>query len=158
MPPSRNTAREREVVTMFKQGMKASDIARHFGVSRERIRQMLARGGSQTSQPTIADRLDLADLFRRYQAGERIEDLAQEVEISRQYLYDLFRKHGFTKSRKGRPYKWTAQRVAEMHRDYMAGMTQNELAKKYGVKQTYISSLFIQRGLYRFPKHRRHTA
>ena len=126
---------------MRKDGHTITSIAKHFGISKQRVSEIF-RLYNQPLRITATD-----DDIRAINNPERIADtfgisvLRARERMKRLGLYK-------TQPHKGRPpfSIWTKDKVEPMYQDYQDGMTQANIAVKYGIKQSTVSMLFIKHG------------
>lgn len=129
--------RDDEICKLFQEGMSQADISRRYGLTRERIRIILGRRG----------------LFKFHLTREllvkHIEQGDSPQQIAAHYGYDhhenicaYLRKFNipYTLDRR---YKYKREFVDSMYADYLAGMTQDAVAAKYGICQSGVSRVFL---------------
>lgn len=145
--------RAKDMYVMYaEEGKTFQQIADHYGISKQRVAQILHNNGFETHRRTKCAGLDLEAIYARYQAGYTIAEISRDYEITPMYLAVLLRKRGYATDDKPRGYVWTPERLAALKADYDSGMAQSEIAKKYGVWQTGISSVMRKYGISRRPQ------
>lgn len=137
--------RTHDMYAYYCEGHSLLEVAERWGVSKQRVHQIFERYGLKMRQPYQPIRLkcsNLDEIYSRYQAGERIDDLAQEYGLSSVHIYHLLRKNAYPLQ----ALKGSEERVAEMYRDYQDGLTHRQIAEKHNISQGYVSALFRKFG------------
>lgn len=136
--------RFKQMLKLREEGQTVIQIAAHFGITRQRVSQIFRYYDMplRISVPnevarTIPDPSRLSLLY-----GFKISSM--RTRLTRMGF--KFPRQPYTRS------IWTEDRVMAMYRDYEAGMTQVQIAEKYGIHQTGVSRLFTDWGLKTTPR------
>ncbi len=102
--------RDLSMHTDFMNGMRCSDIARKYGVSRERVRQIFVRNKWSTRQLTLKEKTQIQVFIRRlwrleyeymvcelFQNGYTAPEIANLVGVHKHSIYDIVWKHDIKK-------------------------------------------------------------
>lgn len=144
-----NKKRDAAIVRLVtEEGWTQARVARVYGLTRERVRQICVAAGLGREERTHFKYLqfDVAQLYERHKAGESLVAIAADTGIDDSVLSAWFKEAGYKVIR--HPFKWTFERVKPLHDDYIAGMTQTEIAKREGIQQEQVSYMFLYHGLY----------
>ena len=139
-PLKPNEERFLEMVAARNEGLSGSEIAREFGVSRQRVSELFKKHGIAL-KVTITDE----DIKRIGDADK----IANTYNITINHARSRMRQLGlFISQRPGVKWsKWTRELVLPMHDEYMNGSSQKEIGIKYGIAQNTVSMLFKRYGL-----------
>lgn len=142
-----NEKRDLEIVRLVIRGWTQAVVGRTYGLTRERVRQICMAAGLERSERVqyVKCKVDIAQLYERHKAGETISKIARDVGVKHNIVSGWFKEAGYKTFRY--PYKWTFARVQPLHADYVAGMTEEQIAQREGTGQTAISYAFIYHGL-----------
>lgn len=142
--------RAAEMAALRESGKSLRDLAAIYGYSFQRVHQILQRYGFDTTSKVKLVKfteLDLDAFYELYQGGLTLNEIAQEKGISASYLRTLFEQRGYRLRRRGAISNWSSEKVMQLNLDYQSGMSQIELAQKYGVGQSRISYIMRRYGL-----------
>jgi transposase-like protein len=85
-----------EILKLYKQGMKCQDIGDKFGVSKVRVSQIAKEFGLGRQQKVLTySKEEVAVMYDMYINGCKAKDIAQQYNINRASIYNLFAKYGF---------------------------------------------------------------
>jgi len=130
--------RFQDMCQMRDDGKTINEIAAHYGITKQRVSQIF--------------RSHDKPLKRRVSDGDILtgtpEIVAQRYGLKTVSIVARMKKLGITFPHK--PYTrsiWPIERVMTLYEDYLAGMTQEQIACKYGIHQTTVSTVFRRNGL-----------
>lgn len=128
---------------LYRSGNTLQEIGDEFGVTRERVRQILRKSGvptmghrgSKNYKVTREQVAEILALAPRYSASE----IARHLGIARQNVFNHLRKHGVA-ARRGRmgPRSATIEKAMAIADDYVAGLKTREIAERHGLMQPEI--------------------
>jgi transposase len=145
----RTIEKKQRVEQMYREGIKVSKIAEFFGCSREYVYQILRKlpdfeelsqanreRAKKKSQNYYQSKLDLVK--QRLNQGESLSAVAKDLHISYRTLIRELKgtKYDNTKRAKSRRNK----KIIKL---YQQGLTQNEIANKFGLSQNTVSGILI---------------
>ncbi len=94
-----------------------------------------------------------AQIIRRYQAGERVADLAREYGVTVGAIYHRLRQRGIMCNQASeKNYKLTPRQRDEIAAAYASGTSSGLLAKQYGVQQNNVLKIVKSRGVPAHPR------
>lgn len=130
--------RFQDMCRMRDDGKTIIEIAARYGITKQRVSQIFR----EHDKP----------LLRRVSDNEILtgtpEMVARRVGFKVESVVARMKKLGITFPHK--PYTrsiWPIERVMPMYEDYLAGMTQEQIACKYDIHQTTVSTVFRRNGL-----------
>lgn len=149
---SRNPSRDKAIINDFHAGMTYEAIGqKHGGLSRERVRQIIVANGLTYFDGGIHARVlkareeTRAGVIQRRTARQALQAaLAADIRAGLTYLGASL-KYGVAMGEVGRilakqgaianPRSETAKRDQSVHRDFLTGVTKQELESRYGLKR-----------------------
>lgn len=162
LPPTPANDRSAIIMARFERGETLAEIGKDFGVSRERIRQIVKKEGGTArgyGKPRRAPVWDALGTVRRLAAsGSSVTEIAEAVQDSRNNVYMACRAEGIKVKRGVRArLPATAKRAFDIAADYKAGIKTAEIALKHGVKQPYVFAYLRIAGVKPSRVKRRHV-
>lgn len=175
-PRPDNTERFAKICEMYDTGVSLAEVGKHFGITRERVRQILVKAGKYDRHQGVMmpDRVAARErteerLKRReerqalrtarkakclelYQQGRTYNDIAAELGVSVTYVVNyvgaagLFNRYPSTVGRKKR---LTDEQKRQIGERYAAGDDYREIAKTFDISPKYVSHVAIALGFYR---------
>src|ERR1700738_3064247 len=147
----RKIGRNREIIEAFLACRNQCIVAEQFGISRERVRQILNRYGNglNTKSPGKFRRhkrvqISEADL-QAISAGEKTcKEVAEEMGFCENAILKKARIAGIYNGRKKQRERWL-KRIAPIYQEFLEGATMKELIVKYGFPSTGCLGLFFVR-------------
>lgn len=135
--------RERIFATRYQSGETLQQIANDFGITRERVRQVLRQTGVPSAglRPFVGENISVAarnaervlDLAK---SGKTVMDIVREVGSDPLSIRRVLKYHGVreTRGKMGRPFvPEVAERARAIVADYNAGLKVVEITAKHGV-------------------------
>lgn len=128
-----------DMVRMREEGKTIIEIAKHYGISKQRVSELFNKNGKP-----LRISIKNSDI-RRLKDPEIIADT---YNITVLHAKVRMRELGLSYPKKTgyRTAKWTRDKVQEMYDDYTSGLSQHQIAAKYHTSQSRISVLFIKYG------------
>lgn len=107
MPKQCNIARNAAIVALYQQGWTLQAIGDQYGVTRERVRQILAQHGV-TAAESVAKRPPklppwFFEAWRRRDRGETVRDIARALGHHEHYVRKMLQRGGVPSRRTNRP-------------------------------------------------------
>lgn len=118
-------------------------IGNRFGVTRERIRQLMQEWGMPRREktPTPAAKRN-KKICKDYNSGAPIEELVKKYKVSKKTVYSVLKgqNNSYREKQKDKARK-RKRRNALIRYHYRNGMSQKEIAKEFNLAQTNISNI-----------------
>lgn len=161
LPPTPTDDKWVRMAAMYQGGKTLQQIGDKFGVSRERVRQILRKAGVPTEghrpehrRSSVAWRKE-AEVVALARRGNPLSDIAIAVGDCPMNVRTVLKHYGIKVPRKRRgPKPETVEAAWAVAADYRAGMKGPEIAEKHGIAQPQIYRLIAMVGV----KPRRHKA
>jgi transposase-like protein len=148
---SENDCRERIFASRYEGGETLQQIADDYGITRERVRQILRKAGveSQGMRWGVGKRKSVAllnseSVARLARNGATVMDIVREIGSDPISIRRLLEHLGIveTPSKKGRGFHpETFAKASAIAADYVAGVSTTKIAQKHGVPQPHIYRL-----------------
>ena len=143
-----------DVVARRQAGQSYDEIGQHYGVRRERIRQVLAKyrprdaairspRGKRLAAKQQRAGARRAAMLTQYAAGGTVTQIACQHGVSRVLVDCAVRSAGLR-----RPSK-VATVLGDVLRLEVQGLSQTEIAARTGLSQSYVSGLLVRHGVRR---------
>lgn len=157
----RNIERQEKIVAFHDGGKRSmQEVGNHFGITRERVRQILIRAGVDVrahDQKAIERERIVREAEALFSQGASLRSAAQQLRIAERALADYCRRAGVSLERRNERWDRLRSRGAEMAALYAAGgMTQAQIAEKYGVAHTTVARACVMNGIVD-PRRRRRS-
>lgn len=150
--------RAEEIIDRYMAGEVLKEIARDYGVSRQRVHQILTRHGV-----TAADQYAALDRRIAMWHAEGLDtlEIARLVGRSDGWVQASMRRQGLRANRmgrepaiveaasgpgRGRPRSLTPEQVQEVIRLHLSGMTYREIGERFGVADQTVSRYAVRAG------------
>jgi transposase len=139
MSQKRLDQRFNEMVEMREQGKSIIEIAKYYGISKQRVSELFNQHGMP-----LRVSLKNSDIKRLKDP----EIIASTYKVTILHVKSRMRRLGLSYPKKqGRnTIKWTKEKVAVLYAEYENGLSQQQLGEKYKTSQTRISTLFLKYG------------
>ena len=143
LPPANVNDKWERICDMYRSGMTLAAIGGEFGITRERVRQILRRAGvpSAGRRPSCRAKVTKAHVKQMIALAPAmsVREIAERLGLNRQNVYTHLCKNGVKAKvgkRQCRPD--TIERAFAIAADYKSGMKTREIAGKYGTQQATI--------------------
>lgn len=132
-----------QAIELYKQGFTLEQIGRLFGVTREGIRQHLARRGYTRLDGGITERRtqEVEYIEEASSKGATIEEIAKELDTSVTKIRNLVVQHNIdAQSDYKKHNKEIFEEIKKLHDQ---GLSQSAIAKKINYSQTFVSKVLV---------------
>lgn len=152
LPPPRADDRVVRIMGAFEAGQTYEQIGADFGVSRQRIEQIVRKAGGTKRGRGRRKRAPVWEALAQVRSlaarGCSCGEIAEAINDSRQNVYNACAESGITLQRpKGRVSQRVAEEAFEVAAAYRAGVSTYEIATKCGRKQPEIYRLLRVAGV-----------
>ncbi|MCD6318526.1 hypothetical protein J7M02_05615 [Candidatus Aerophobetes bacterium] len=128
-----------ELSNLYRQQKSLQKIGDMFGITRERVRQVMEQKGVPRTRRKILEERDM-EIAKKYEDGYSIEQLIQIYQVSKMQVYRALCKYSsLWKNR-------FQTRNSQICSDYLKGMLIKEIAKKYNLSESHIRSILQKSG------------
>lgn len=141
-----------ELIRLWDEGYSVHNLIQHFGVHGNTVRRTLKKHEREL-EPRYAHLAKYtpeteAEIVRLYAAGVLPSELEKQFDCSRVTITDIVRRNGGKVRPKGEPLReWSEAELSDIETRWLAGESQESIAKIHGTIQTRISNLLRQRGI-----------
>lgn len=149
-------SRDAEFIALYQSGLTLRQVAAKCGVSARPVRDALRRGDiplrpAGRSRAWEGNPEQRAELVRMYTSGMSVKDIRDQLGCRSEVVVKALRDEGVKARPVGSDIKVfrSEAEVDEVVREYLAGSTSMELAKKHGTTQTTIINYLRERGVER---------
>lgn len=142
------TERNAAIVTAVAGGLTPAAAGAEYGISRERVRQILVQAGIKPDNLYRKRRtFRQVNIISALYDGRSINDIAGEFGIGRERVLVIARKHGIIRPRTVNAR--TTELTSVVVNGINAGRVQREIAEELGISQSYVSAIAVKNGLRR---------
>lgn len=148
--------RSNAIIRHWEKGEDAIQVAKVLGLSSSTVYKVLYRNGIRPSQATGRPKKDHrrkhtmeqeAEIVRRYEAGEPLQQLAREFGCIPVTIRNVVIRRGGTVRPVGGPRRqWSETDIEDMVRRYQSGQSQFTIAEALGTSQIHISRILRKHG------------
>lgn len=143
-----NDPRALDMAAMYRDGKTLEEIGAKYGLTRERVRQIMIRSGND---PKGIDR-PMPEHYRRaidaYLAGDSLLTAAKVADVSPGTFRNVLARAGHVPRLENRAKKYDAGKVERCAQLYLAGEPLAEIVRKLGIShQPYIYQLLAHAGI-----------
>lgn len=145
LPPAPLNDRNLQIELLYRSGKTLEKIGNEFGVSRERIRQILRKCGVESfgkrfdPETACAAALRKPEVLALAKAGLSATDIAQSIGDSIQNVHRIVKKEGGS-LRKGKRVRSPAvlEKARQIAAEYVGGVSAKIISEKHGIQQPEI--------------------
>ena len=142
IPPAPKDDKWQQIASLYREGQTLQSIGDKFGITRERVRQILRKAGvptegyrAQHKRTSIAAQQE-ATIRQMHSKGATVPEMAEAVGDCQMNVRSVLRRAGLKANRAFRkPAKGTVEKAKLIAADYAAGMKTAEIARRHDTHQ-----------------------
>jgi uncharacterized protein (DUF433 family) len=143
--------RDDEIATLYKQGVRAAEIARQLGLYPATVSHFLHKSGlrSGDGRKTFSDE-KRQEIIERYQSGELVTSIAEDHGVARSRISQIAREAGIPLHKPH--HTWTDEEVNEIVHRWQAGESTHQIAPDFACHNGTIVNVLRRAGVYVFQR------
>ena len=107
--------RNHEIIVLHAEGMEDATIAKQFGISRQRVHQIIVDAGFPTRLDML--RTQRGTIIEYVKEGYSAAEIAKLLDVPKSYVLSVTHKHGLTSNRRPKSERDLIETLLALHRE-----------------------------------------